>query len=164
MLNNMAGYALSIIGAIFIGQLGALSLSSSVLANSVYNCTGGLERKENAGCLPCCDEMSVAANISKVSTTTQVGLQSNIARSVVGTSGALSLSSSVLAHRVYNCTGGLGENKMGRMEMHHGRLIVNHVRGSLRTVAFTRVAAHGCKLVLSAVSYVLSTEHHWGPS
>jgi hypothetical protein len=41
MLNNMAGYALSIIGAIFIGQLGALSLSSSVLANSVYNCTGG---------------------------------------------------------------------------------------------------------------------------
>jgi hypothetical protein len=40
MLNNMAGYALSIIGAIFIGQLGALSLSSSVLANSVYNCTG----------------------------------------------------------------------------------------------------------------------------
>uniref|UniRef100_A0A383V4G4 Protein DETOXIFICATION n=1 Tax=Tetradesmus obliquus TaxID=3088 RepID=A0A383V4G4_TETOB len=40
MANNMAGYALSIIGAIFIGQLGALSLSSSVLANSVYNCTG----------------------------------------------------------------------------------------------------------------------------
>jgi hypothetical protein len=41
MVNNMAGYALSVIGAIFIGQLGALSLSSSVLANSVYNCTGG---------------------------------------------------------------------------------------------------------------------------
>jgi hypothetical protein len=43
----MAGYALSIVGAIFIGQLGALSLSSSVLANSVYNCTGG-RKKENA--------------------------------------------------------------------------------------------------------------------
>lgn len=40
MINNIAGYALSIIGAVFIGRLGALPLSASVLANSVYNCTG----------------------------------------------------------------------------------------------------------------------------
>jgi multidrug resistance protein, MATE family len=40
MLNNLAGYALSIVGAVYIGQLGALPLAASVLANSVYNCTG----------------------------------------------------------------------------------------------------------------------------
>jgi len=40
MINNIAGYALSIVGAIYIGRLGALPLSASVLANSVYNCTG----------------------------------------------------------------------------------------------------------------------------
>lgn len=40
MVNNVAGYALSIVGAIYIGRLGALPLSASVLANSVYNCTG----------------------------------------------------------------------------------------------------------------------------
>ncbi|KAF8062039.1 DTX2 [Scenedesmus sp. PABB004] len=40
MVNNLAGYALSIVGAIFIGALGALPLSASVLANSIYNCTG----------------------------------------------------------------------------------------------------------------------------
>jgi hypothetical protein len=40
MINNIAGYALSIVGAIFIGRLGALPLSASVLANSLYNCTG----------------------------------------------------------------------------------------------------------------------------
>jgi hypothetical protein len=40
MVNNIAGYALSIVGAIYIGRLGALQLSASVLANSLYNCTG----------------------------------------------------------------------------------------------------------------------------
>jgi hypothetical protein len=40
MINNIAGYALSIVGAVYIGRLGALPLSASVLANSVYNCTG----------------------------------------------------------------------------------------------------------------------------
>jgi MATE family multidrug resistance protein len=40
MINNVAGYMLSIVGAIYIGRLGSLPLSASVLANSVYNCTG----------------------------------------------------------------------------------------------------------------------------
>lgn len=40
MVNNIAGYALSIVGAIYIGRLGALPLAASVLANSLYNCTG----------------------------------------------------------------------------------------------------------------------------
>jgi MATE family multidrug resistance protein len=40
MINNIAGYALAIVGAIYIGRLGALPLSASVLANSLYNCTG----------------------------------------------------------------------------------------------------------------------------
>lgn len=40
MINNIAGYALAIVGAVFIGRLGALPLSASVLANSLYNCTG----------------------------------------------------------------------------------------------------------------------------
>jgi hypothetical protein len=40
MVNNIAGYALSIVGAIYIGRLGSLQLSASVLANSLYNCTG----------------------------------------------------------------------------------------------------------------------------
>lgn len=40
MVNNIAGYALAIVGAIYIGRLGSLELSASVLANSLYNCTG----------------------------------------------------------------------------------------------------------------------------
>jgi MATE family multidrug resistance protein len=39
-LQNLAGFSLSIIGAVYIGRLGALPLSASVLANSLYNCTG----------------------------------------------------------------------------------------------------------------------------
>ncbi|KAI8471347.1 MAG: mate-domain-containing protein [Monoraphidium minutum] len=40
MVQNIAGYSISIIGAVFIGRLGPLLLSASVLANSLYNCTG----------------------------------------------------------------------------------------------------------------------------
>ncbi|GBF97494.1 hypothetical protein Rsub_10417 [Raphidocelis subcapitata] len=40
MIQNLAGYSVSIIGAVFIGRLGPLLLSSSFLANSFYNATG----------------------------------------------------------------------------------------------------------------------------
>lgn len=39
-LQNVVGYSMSIISAVFIGRLGALSLSSYVLASSFYNVTG----------------------------------------------------------------------------------------------------------------------------
>jgi hypothetical protein len=43
-VQNVAGYSISIIGAVFIGRLGPLLLSASVLANSLYNCTVGPRR------------------------------------------------------------------------------------------------------------------------
>lgn len=59
MINNIAGYALSIVGAIYIGRLGALPLSASVLANSVYNCTGlSLALGLSAGMETLCGQVS----------------------------------------------------------------------------------------------------------
>ena len=39
-IQNLAGFSLSIVGAVYIGRLGPLPLSASVLANSLYNCSG----------------------------------------------------------------------------------------------------------------------------
>lgn len=59
MINNIAGYALSIVGAIYIGRLGALPLSASVLANSLYNCTGlSLALGLSAGMETLCGQVS----------------------------------------------------------------------------------------------------------
>jgi hypothetical protein len=59
MINNIAGYALSIVGAIYIGRLGSLPLSASVLANSLYNCTGlSLALGLSAGMETLCGQVS----------------------------------------------------------------------------------------------------------
>lgn len=58
-IQNLAGYSVSIIGAVFIGRLGPLLLSASFLANSFYNATvsggggGGGRAAAAVGVLPC---------------------------------------------------------------------------------------------------------------
>lgn len=64
MINNIAGYALAIVGAIYIGRLGALPLSASVLANSLYNCTGlSLALGLSAGMETLCGQVRTASSM-----------------------------------------------------------------------------------------------------